>query len=208
MLNKETNPMLNTAFGKMPAHIRRQCSCLLAAASLVVSLHAIAASPDTQTPPAATPLPALKTVGTGQYRYLFWDLYQARLASEDGRFVSYQQSRPLLLELTYQRDIKRDDFIEATLDQWQHLHGTVSASQQAWAQALKSIWQDVKKGDRLACLLREDGTTAFFLNDQPIGGIEDVQFAGQFLDIWLSVRSSAPKLRRQLLAGTADVARK
>lgn len=142
----------------------------------------------------------LKTVGEGNYRYLFWQLYNARLASTDGQFIDYQTSAPLLLELTYKRSISKQQFIDATVDEWKKLKHSSDAQQRQWATALENIWRDVQDGDRLSALLGKQQTVQFFLNDQPIGEITDRAFSEAFFDIWLHPDTSAPTLRRQLLA--------
>ncbi|SNY46151.1 Chalcone isomerase-like [Arsukibacterium tuosuense] len=143
--------------------------------------------------------PDLTTVGEGSYRYLFWQLYDARLASTDGSFSDYQQTRPLLLELTYKRDISKDQFIEATVEQWQELDRSSEQQQQQWAKSLDKLWRDVKEGDRLAALYTEQGHVQFYFNDTDIGIVEDKEFAPAFFDIWLHPDTTAPKLRRQLI---------
>lgn len=148
----------------------------------------------------AAAVPELTTVGEGAYRYMFWQLYDARLASKNGKFENYQQSTPLLLELTYKRDITRQQFIDATADEWQKLGHSSEAQQQQWVQQLQSLWQDVKKGDTLAALLQHDGTVSFYLNGTATGVLEDSAFGAAFFDIWLHPDTSAPKLRRQLIA--------
>ena len=145
-------------------------------------------------------LPEFKTVGEGSYRYLFWQLYDARLANETGTFKNYQQSSPLLLELTYKRDISKQQFIDATVDEWQKLGHSSKVQQQQWVQQLQSLWQDVKKGDTLAALLQDDGSVKFYLNGTETGVLEDSAFGTAFFDIWLHPDTSAPKLRRQLIA--------
>lgn len=149
--------------------------------------------------PAAA-MPDLQLVGEGSFRYLFWQLYDARLKTSDGSFDGYQNNAPVLLELTYKRSISRDQFIDATVDQWQHLGHSSEAQQQNWANKLKGIWQDVGRGDRLAALLQPDMTVDFFLNGEAIGSIKDTEFGPLFFDIWLHPDTSAPTLRRQLLA--------
>lgn len=145
-------------------------------------------------------MPELQKVGEGHFRYFLWNVYEARLFSEQGEFSDYQQSTPILLELTYQRSITKQQFIDATIDQWQHLGHTSEAQQQQWAEQLQAIWQDVSKGDRLAALLQPDMRVEFFMNDQPTGQINDVTFGPAFFDIWLHPDTSAPGLRRRLLA--------
>ena len=131
---------------------------------------------------------------------MFWQLYDARLATKTGKFEDYQQSTPLLLELTYKRDITRQQFIDATVDEWQKLGHSSKAQQQQWAQQLQSLWQDVKEGDTLAALLQDDGSVKFYLNGTETGVLEDSAFGTAFFNIWLHPDTSAPKLRRQLIA--------
>ncbi|WP_233078179.1 chalcone isomerase family protein [Rheinheimera soli] len=141
----------------------------------------------------------VKLVGQGQFSYLFWDLYQAKLYTADGSWNDYQQSSPVVLKLTYQRNISKEDFIEATVDQWKHLQGKLSAHHKDWATQLDKLWTDVKKGDELSCVLAADGKVQFYFNDELLGDISDPAFGPAFLDIWLSEKTSAPKLRKQLL---------
>lgn len=145
-------------------------------------------------------LPELKTVGEGTYRYLFWQLYDARLASESGTFESYRQSSPLLLALTYKRDISKQQFIDATIDEWRKLGRSSEQQQQQWAGQLQSVWQDVKEGDTLSALLKADGSVIFYFNGEETGTLTDANFGSAFFDIWLHPDTSAPKLRRQLIA--------
>jgi hypothetical protein len=145
-------------------------------------------------------IPELTTVGQGTYRYLFWQLYDARLATADGKFAGYQHNTPLMLELTYKRDISREQFIEATVDEWSKLGGSNKAQHSAWASRLQALWQDVKKGDRLAAVLLSDGRVTFYFNDSKTGTIEDTAFGSAFFDIWLHPETSAPALRRALIA--------
>lgn len=145
-------------------------------------------------------LPDLTTIGSGSYRYMFWQLYDARLASEDGNFVDYQQSTPLLLELTYKRNITRDQFIKATVDEWRKLGQSSAEQQAAWAALLKDLWRDVKRGDSLAALLMADHSVEFFINGQSTGVLQDNSFGPAFFNIWLDEKTSAPALRNQLIS--------
>lgn len=143
-------------------------------------------------------VPNLETVGQGSYRYMLWQLYDARLASSDGNFVNYEQSTPLLLELTYKRNISRDQFIKATVDEWKKLKQSTAEQQQQWAEQLVMLWQDVKKGDRLAAVLLPDNTVEFYFNGSKMGVLADAAFGPAFFNIWLDSATSAPKLREQL----------
>ena len=149
-------------------------------------------------------VPDLETVGQGSYRYMLWQLYDARLASSDGRFVDYQQSTPLLLELTYKRNISRDQFIKATVDEWKKLKQSSSEQQQQWAEQLAKLWQDVKNGDKLAAVLLPDNSVEFYFNGTKTGVLADEAFGPAFFNIWLDSSTSAPKLREQLTGQASE----
>lgn len=148
---------------------------------------------------SAVALPELNTVGQGSYRYLFWQLYDARLATPNGEFSDYKTSSPLLLELEYKRKIAKDDIITATLEQWQKLNNVAKSQQDNWVVQLGKLWRDVDKGDKLSALMQQDGTVVFYFNGEETGKVTDTEFGPAFFDIWLSPDSSAPKLRRQLI---------
>ncbi len=154
-------------------------------------------------PPAESAITGLnqyQTVGEGKYSYWFWDLYQARFATPSGKFSTYQQSAPLLLELHYLRDISKREFIDATLEQWQIQTGGVQKEHKLWAGELTALWRDVKKGDMLSAELHSDGLVSFYFNQQSLGTTKDPALGPAFFDIWLSEKTTAPKLRKRLLA--------
>lgn len=194
---------MQKAFCSMPGSTKRKPRWLLVVLVCHCSVFvAFAGSTSVQTEPADAlwqRSSQFRTVGEGHFRYLFWSLYDAQLKTQDGSFQSVKSNKPLALTLTYQREISRDDFVEATLDQWRHLFGEVSASQTQWGQQLRQIWRDVKQGDRLSCIVDERGHAHFYLNQQLLGAVVDPLFSEQFLAIWLDERTSAPTLRRQLL---------
>jgi hypothetical protein len=141
-----------------------------------------------------------QTVGEGKFSYWFWDLYNARLATSDGKFVDYQQSVPLLLELRYLRDISKIEFVDATLDQWRIQAGGGQKQHKLWAGELTNLWRDVKKGDVLGAELHPDGLISFYFNQQLLGTTKDPAMGPAFFDIWLSEKTTAPELRQLLLA--------
>lgn len=141
-----------------------------------------------------------QTVGEGKYSYWFWDLYQARLATPSGKFIDYQQSVPLLLELRYLRDISKTEFVDATQEQWRIQAGGVQKQHKLWAGELTTLWRDVKKGDMLSAELHSDGLISFYFNQQPLGKTKDPALGPAFFDIWLSEKTTAPELRQLLLA--------
>jgi hypothetical protein len=177
----------------------RNVRCIARVALSAVAIGSLSVMPSRANDALWQQTSQFKVVGQGHFKYLFWSVYDAQLTSSDGNFQSVAQNKPLALTLTYQREISRDDFVEATLDQWRHLYGDLSAAQHQWGELLKQIWRDVRHGDTLSCVVDEQGHAYFYLNKQSLGDIKDPLFSEQFLAIWLDERTSAPSLRRQLL---------
>ncbi|WP_340679766.1 chalcone isomerase family protein [Paraglaciecola sp.] len=145
---------------------------------------------------AATPLSDLTKSGSGEMRYLWWSLYDAELYLAQ---LPYQANQwPQALKLTYQRDITKEDLIDATADQWQQLKLS-HPQQQTWLTQLAIIWPDIQKNDELILLIKDDGVSYFYFNQQLLGSISQAEFGPAFLAIWLDAGTSEPKLRQNLL---------
>ena len=138
----------------------------------------------------------LKVVGQAEMRWLMFPLYKVSLMTQDGQ---YQQGRyPQALDITYRRNIAKEDLLTATDQQWQRLGVNVQKRQQ-WLTQLGAIWPSVKRGDRLAFIVEASGNNYFLYNDKNIGGVKDAQFGQSFLSIWLSPNTSQPGIRRLLI---------
>ena len=61
------------------------------------------------------------------------------------------------------------------------------------------LFLDVKNGDRLTGIQRPGAAARFFFNGQFRGEVADAEFTRPFFGIWLSQRTSEPRLREQLL---------
>lgn len=139
----------------------------------------------------------LKTVGTATFSVLFWDVYKSRLLTTSGIYPTSNNNGKVLFEIHYLKDIARKELIKRTIDQWQHI-GLPSSDYQAYISQLQRIWPNIKAGDKLSLLI-ESSRSRFYFNDRHIGDIQQATFGQVFIDIWLSPKTSQPKLRRQLL---------
>tara|TARA_R110001592_G_scaffold337300_1_gene623569 strand:+ start:177471 stop:177965 length:495 start_codon:yes stop_codon:yes gene_type:complete len=135
-------------------------------------------------------------VGEAQLKVLFWPVYNSRLYSADGEYLEGQ--RPLRLEIQYLRDVAAADLVENTQSEWDRLPAASLKSEQ-WLQTLAQIWPDVGVDDVLELQVDEAGRSAFLMNSQPLGGIDDPDFGKHFLNIWLSPDTSRPELRLALI---------
>lgn len=165
--------------------------------AIVVSLSCFAAS--------ASPLYGLDKQGQGQMNVLFWSVYKAEYFTSSTKLTDtrLKQKHSKALKLTYLRDIKKDELIDATNDQWQHLDLSLP-NKDLWLKKLANIWPDINENDTLTLLVDENKISHFYLtnNEQYFvkqGEIVDGEFAEAFLSIWLAENTSRPDLRQQLL---------
>ena len=151
---------------------------------------------------SASPIDALKPVGSAKLSVVFWDIYQSTLYSDDGTFTSddllLESHKPLALNIQYLRDIEADELIEATADEWDKL-GVEKATYQPWLNQLGAIWPDIQENDELLFVLKQAESGVFYFNQSEIGRVASAEFAKQFLRIWLDPQSSYPKLRNKLI---------
>ena len=66
---------------------------------------------------------------------------------------------------------------------------------------MQRVIPDIKKGDRIMGINQPGAGAQFLVNGKASGEIRDAEFARLFFGIWLSPKTSEPKLRTALLAG-------
>jgi hypothetical protein len=87
--------------------------------------------------------------------------------------------------------------VNRTVEQWQHL-GVEPELYAVYLPILLKIWPDIEEGDSLS-LYVNNNKSVFYFNNNLIGEINQPEFSQLFLDIWLSEKTSEPKLRLELL---------
>lgn len=145
---------------------------------------------------------SLKTIGSATFSVLLWDIYRAKLMTSSGQYPLKGTSNKLIFEINYFADISSEDLVKRTEEQWQHI-GLSKQQYQAYLPQLKQLWPNIQDGDTLSLLIKEQ-QSHFYFNQRYIGTVTSPQFGQQFIDIWLSPRTSQPGLRAQLLGGKDD----
>jgi len=161
------------------------------------------------------PVTHLTKIGSGKMHFMFWHLYNAEFYAKNGTFQN--NTYPQALKLTYQRDIKKTDFIDATKDQWNKLrkldkHINIPIElQELWIAKLHTILTNIQTNDTILLVVNEKKESQFFLKKRnpeknvhnthykKIGIIKHSEFGPYFLSIWLSTYTSEPKLRKKLI---------
>ena len=175
--------------------------CMLAVAMTLTG--AVNTSFAQTTPPeVTTEISVAKLQGQGRLTYFGLAVYDARLWVQDGFKASEALRLPLALELEYSRTLYGNLIAERSLDEMKRGGEVTDAKAAEWLAQMKTLFADVKKGDRITGVQAPGLATRIFFNGKLRGEVRDAEFTRLFFGIWLSPRTSEPKLRDALL-GTA-----
>ena len=149
----------------------------------------------------ATELPGARLSGGGRLTFFGLQVYDARLwVTSDFKAASFERA-PMALELVYARKLVGSLIADRSLEEMRGQSEPAPEKAARWLASMKQIFPDVASGDRLTGVHVPDSAARFFLNGKFVGEIRDAEFARLFFGIWLSPRTSEPKLRNALLAG-------
>jgi hypothetical protein len=149
----------------------------------------------------AAELPRARLSGGGRLTFFGLQVYDARLwVTSDFKAASFEQA-PIALELVYARKLVGSLIADRSLEEIRSQSEPAPEKAARWLASMKQIFPDVASGDRLTGVHVPDSAARFFLNGKFVGEIRDAEFARLFFGIWLSPRTSEPKLRNALLAG-------
>jgi hypothetical protein len=145
-----------------------------------------------------------KALGHTRLAVYGFNIYDAKLWAADGFIAANYDQEAFALELRYLRGFKGDMIAERSIKEMRRI-GNINAEQaKQWLDAMKKTFPDVKKGDQLIGIHKPDGTASFILNGKPVGDIQDDEFSRLFFGIWLSPKTSQPKMRNELIGSSAS----
>ncbi len=164
---------------------------LLILITLCLSLPVFAASIITSTVPDA------QQVAKVRLSVFLFDIYDASLYTPNGQ-PSFQP--PFALKLDYLRNIDGEDIADRSAEEMRLQERTDEVTLAGWHEQMRHIFPNVKKGDSITGVYKEETQCQFYKNDQFIGQVNDRQFCQMFFDIWFGEKTTAPKLRNQVLS--------
>jgi Chalcone isomerase-like len=183
-----------------PTPSRRASLALLGAILIGASNPTLAQSPtQTTAPEVSAELAAAKLSGQGKLTYFGLHVYDARLWVQDGFKAAEFIRAPLALELEYARTLYGKLIAERSLDEMKRGGDITEAKAAEWLAQMKTLFTDVNKGDRITGIQVPGVATRVFINGKLRGEVRDAEFTKLFFGIWLSPRTSEPKLRDALL---------
>jgi len=140
-------------------------------------------------------------IGQGNYTYWGFDVYVASLWASDSNVNAEQwQTQRIALELSYLRDFKGIDIAKSSIDEIHAQSPLPKSKATLWLKTLEDIFPNIKKGQTLVGIYIPNVGAQFLYETALIGEIKDLELTKRFFDIWLSQQTSAPQLRKRLLA--------
>jgi hypothetical protein len=183
----------------------------LRAALLAIALAAAAAAGPARANAPSAPAPVSKAfaeprlAGEGDLRWYGLKVYTAQLwVGRPGLRVDRVGSSPFALELRYATSLKGALIAERSVQEIERMGFGDAQRRGKWLDAMKRLFPDVARGDRLTGVNEPGRGARFYLNDRPLGSVDDPDFAGAFFAIWFDERTVAPALRESLLRQAAD----
>ncbi|MCX8099556.1 MAG: chalcone isomerase family protein [Casimicrobiaceae bacterium] len=144
-------------------------------------------------------LPDLRLRGGGLFRYWGFQVYYAWLWTPGG--APYDPARPFALDIEYLRRFSEEVLAERSIEEMRAQGRGSEALYPHWLRQMRRVFRDVKPGDRLTGVATPARHARFYYNGALTGEIADPAFTDAFFAIWLSERTSQPRLRELLLGG-------
>jgi hypothetical protein len=169
------------------------------AAALLAALGAGAQTPPPPAAPGSAALQDLPRIGSARLRVWAWDVYDAHLLAPAGFDLRRFEEQRFGLELNYLRAFQGVDIAARSIDEMKGLAPIEPAQALRWQSAMAELFPNVRPGDRLTGVHLPGNGARFYFNGRAIGEIADDAFSRQFFGIWLSPRTSQPRLREALM---------
>jgi hypothetical protein len=150
----------------------------------------------------AAELPNARLQGAGRLRYLGLKIYEARLWIGPKPIEKDWSVVPLALEVIYARKLAGEQIAVRSLTEMRRQADLSQETADRWLTGMKQTFPNVAAGDRLTGVSLPGLGARFFFNGQNKGDLRDTEFAKLFFGIWLSDKTSEPKLRQALLGAS------
>lgn len=168
---------------------------------LVLCILPVSAACDAVPPHIGRELGDARLSGQGSFRWFGLKIYDARLWVERTGFQPGQPvSAKLVLDLGYARDLYGKRIAQSSIDEISQLGFGNAQQHQIWLAKMTALFPDVHEGTHISGVYLPGQGARFYLDGKLLGEIDDAEFARAFFSIWLDERTSAAKLREQLLA--------
>lgn len=134
--------------------------------------------------------------GEAVMRFFGLKVYDVRLWTQ---MKAFSHADPFAIELVYDMTLNGKDIAERSVKEMRVQGISDETKLRRWGDEMTKIFPDIKKGDALIGVSLPGKEARFYSREKLIATVPDPEFAKAFFDIWVSEKSSEPKLRLKLL---------
>lgn len=157
---------------------------------------ALTASANNLPAPITRDVSGLSVRGEAVMRFFGMKVYDVRLWTQMRPFT---YADPFAIELMYDMALKGKDIADRSVKEMRAQGYNDEAKLRRWGDEMTKIFPDIQQGDTLIGVSIPGTEARFYNREKLIASVPDPEFAKAFFDIWLSEKSSEPKLRLKLL---------
>jgi len=162
----------------------------------------LAVAQDTPLPPPlaayATDGKSLSQRGAAVMRFFGLKVYDIRLWSVS---KPHRDDEVFASELVYDLGLKGSEIAKRSTAEMRKIGYMDEAKLTRWTEAMARAFPDVGQGDSLIGVSVPGKGARFYSKEKFIAAVPDPEFARAFFGIWLSEKTSEPRLRERLLGG-------
>ena len=173
----------------MRALLNRACGAMLLMCALSASAHSL---PEL----IARDVMGLTVRGEAVMRFIGLKVYDVRLWTQ---MKAFTHADPFAVELVYDMNFSGKDIADRSVKEMRAQGISDETKLRRWGDEMTKIFPDIKQGDALIGVSMPGKEARFYNREKLIATVPDPEFAKAFFDIWLSEKSSEPKLRLKLL---------
>ena len=133
-------------------------------------------------------------IGSANYSFLFWNIYDAELYSTSNKF----NSNELAMILKYNRSIEKETLVKETINDIKEQKNISKEQEEKWKSLLESIYIDTKTNKKFIAI-KINNKSIFYYNNKKLHESFDEEFNQLFFDIWLRSNSKNPDFTKTLL---------
>ena len=133
-------------------------------------------------------------IGSANYSFLFWNIYDAELYSTSNKF----NSNELAIILKYNRSIEKETLVKETINDIKEQKNISKEQEEKWKSLLESIYIDTKINKKFIAI-KINNKSIFYYNNKKLHESFDEEFNQLFFDIWLRSNSKNPNFTKTLL---------
>ena len=133
-------------------------------------------------------------IGSANYSFLFWNIYDAELYSTSNKF----NSNELAIILKYNRSIEKETLVKETINDIKEQKNISKEQEEKWKNLLESIYIDTKTNKKFIAI-KINNKSIFYYNNKKLHESFDEEFNQLFFDIWLRSNSKNPNFTKTLL---------